>query len=179
LIERAWQSHAAPTGASETRRSAPYDPRADGELSQLLSALDERAAGTGSVSEDEPARKARRFADACANLLIQQTQSAEVFSQLIQRAHARQEYERLDELADAMARRLAPSELCELARSGNVVVRALAHETLSQSPPSLLRALLHDPVDAEVARQVLERQAIEFGSEAARRVLRDYDEYGN
>ena len=176
LLERAWRSTAAAT-TTDARGAAPYDPRADRELSQLLAALDERATAAG--ANDEGARKAQRFADACANVLIQQTQSAEVFAQLIQRAHFRQDYARLDELADAMTRRLAPSELCELARSGKVVVRALAHEVLAQAPTSLLRALLHDPVDADIARQVLERQAIEFGSEEAKRTLYELDEFGN
>jgi hypothetical protein len=78
-----------------------------------------------------------------------------------------------------MTMRLAPSELCELARSANVVVRALANEVLAQAPPSLLRALLHDPIDAEVARSILERQAQEYGLEEASRALRDYEDYGN
>ena len=59
-------------------------------------------------------------------MLTEQTQSAEVLRQLIQRAHERQQFARLDELANAMALRLAPSELCDMARSQNVVVRALA-----------------------------------------------------
>lgn len=176
LVERAWRSPAA--APAEVARAAPYDPRSDRELSQLLAALDERASGSGS-SHDEPSRKARSLADACASMLSQQTQSAEVFAQLIQRAHSRQEFARIDELANAMGMRLAPSELCELARSGNVVVRALAHEVLAQAPASLLRALLHDPVDADIARGVLERQAHEFGSEEARRVLLEFDEFGN
>jgi hypothetical protein len=177
LIERAWQSPAS-VSTAEVARSAPYDPRADRELSQLLAALDERAAHPGSPTSDEPSRQARSLADACANMLTEQTQSGEVFAQLIQRAHSRQEYARVEELANAMAMRLAPSELCELARSANVVVRALAHEVLAQAPASLLRALIHDPVDAEVARTVLERQAYEFGSEEARRALREFDEFG-
>jgi len=42
LLERAWQSPTAGAGP-QAARSAPYDPRADRELSQLLSALDERS----------------------------------------------------------------------------------------------------------------------------------------
>jgi hypothetical protein len=178
LVERAWRSSSAATTA-EVARSAPYDPRSDRELSQLLAALDERAANSGTATEDDSSRKARRLADACANMLTQQTQSAEVFAQLIQRAHARQQFALVDQLANGMSMRLAPSELCELARSGNVVVRALANEVLAQAPASLLRALLHDPIDSEVARSVLERQAHEFGIEDAKRALRDYEEYGN
>ena len=173
LLERAWQSMASTVG----EHARPYDPRADRELSQLLAALDERTQRR--EGEDEPAQQAQRLADTCVQMLTQQTQSAEVFAQLIQRAHARQQYARLDELANGMAMRLAPSELCDMARSPNVIVRALAQEVLAQAPTSLLRALLHDPVDAEVARSVLERQAHEFGSEEARRTLREIDEFTN
>ena len=174
LLERAWQS----TPPAPVEQSRTYDPRADRELSKLLSALDDQAQREGGTSEDESAREARRLADTCVQMLTQQTQSAEVFAQLIQRAHARQQFARLDELANGMALRLAPSELCDMARSPNVVVRALANEVLTQAPPSLLRALLHDPIDAEVARSVLERQAHEFGLEEAKRTLREIDEFG-
>ena len=174
LLERAWQA----TPPAPVEQSRTYDPRADRELSKLLAALDDQTQRESGKTEDESARQARRLADTCVQMLTQQTQSAEVFAQLIQRAHARQQFARLDELANGMALRLAPSELCDMARSPNVVVRALANEVLTQAPPSLLRALLHDPIDAEVARSVLERQAHEFGLEEAKRTLREIDELG-
>ena len=175
LLERAW---ATPTVAAspQAARSAPYDPRADRELSQLLSALDDRAR---EATDDESARKARRLADTCAGVLTEQTQSAEVFAQLIQRAHKRNDYARVDALASVMAQRLAPSEVCELARSQNVVVRALAHEALAQMPPKLLVMLLRDPVDAMVARYALERQATEYASEEAYRALREFENFSS
>lgn len=173
LLERAWQSMPAATG----EQARTYDPRADRELSQLLAALDERTQRDAGA-EDESTKQARRLADTCVQMLTQQTQSAETFAQLIQRAHARQQFARLDELANGMSQRLAPSELCDLARSPNVVVRALAQEVLAQAPTSLLRALLHDPIDADVARSVLERQAHEFGLEEAKRTLREIDDFG-
>ena len=176
LVERAWQSSTG--GASlPSQRSAPYDPRADRELSRLLAALDERAS-EAEPSNDEPSRRARRFADACANMLTQQTQSAEVFEQLIQRAHERKDYARVDSLAGMLVERLAPSEVCELARSNNVIVRALAHEALTQLPAPVLTALLRDPVDAAVARFALERKASEFASEEALRALREFEDLG-
>ena len=175
MLESAWQSSSE--AAASDKRPVAYDHRADRELTQLLDALDERAAKSG--AGDVPARQAQRLADACAKMLAQQTQSAEVFAQLIQRAHARQDFARLDNLANAMAQRLAPSELCDLARANNVVVRALAHEVLAQAPVSLLSTLLHDPVDADVARVVLARLGHEFGSEEARRVVRDFEDFGN
>ena len=154
----------------------PYDPRADHELSQLLAALDEHTIEKGQPAGDA-GREARRLADACASVLTQQTQSAEVFAQLIQRAHLRKDFARVDALAGMLSERLAPSEVCELARSNNVVVRALAHEALTQMPAARLMALLRDPVDAMVARHALERQATEYASEEAYRALRDFEDY--
>jgi len=172
LLERAWQSSGV--GAPpQLPRATTYDPRADQELSRLLAALDEHAQQIETTSGREAARESRRLADACANVLGQQTQAAEVFAQLIERAHQRKNYAQVDALAALMPERLAPSELCELARANNVVVRALAHEALTQLPTSLLAALLRDPIDAVVARQALERQAGEFDSEDAQAVLRE------
>jgi hypothetical protein len=173
LVERAWQSSTA--GTAQVQRAAPYDPRADQELSQLLAALDEHAGQVEQASGREDARQARRLADACANVLSQQTQSAEVFAQLIERAHQRKDYARVDALAELLPERLAPTEMAELARANNVVVRALAQEALTQFPTSLLAALLRDPVDAMVARQALERQAVEFASLEAQQVLNDFE----
>ncbi|HEX7721022.1 MAG TPA: hypothetical protein VF397_02615 [Pyrinomonadaceae bacterium] len=172
LVENAWRS-ASSGSAPQVPRSAPYDPRADQELGQLLAALDDHAQQTESSAGREGARESRRLADACANVLSQQTQSAEVFAQLIVRAHQRNNYAQVDALAERLPERLAPSELCELARANNVIVRALAHEALTQLPTSLLAAVLRDPVDAVIARQALERQATEFGSEDAQRTLRE------
>ncbi len=178
LVERAWKSSAGGPGVPSPR-SVPYDPRADRELSRLLAALDERAGEAEPSANDEPSRRARRFADACANVLTQQTQSAEVFAQLIQRAHERKDYARVDALAGILFERLAPSEVCELARSSNVIVRALAHEALTQMPAPVLTALLRDPVDAAVARFALERKASEFASEDAQRALRELEDFGS
>ena len=175
LVERAWKSSAGGS-VMQVPQSTPYDPRADHELSQLLAALDEHTVQAGLPAGDA-SREARRLADACASVLTQQTQSAEVFAQLIQRAHQRKDYARVDALAGMLSERLAPSEVCELARSNNVVVRALAHEALTQMPASLLMALLRDPVDAMVARHALERQATEYASEEAYRVLREFEDF--
>lgn len=173
LVERAWQSSAA--GSAQVQRATPYDPRADQELSQLLAALDEHAGQVEQGSGRDGARQARRLAEACANVLSQQTQSAEIFAQLIERAHQRKDYARVDVLAGLLPERLAPSEMAELGRANNVVVRALAQEALTQLPTSLLAALLRDPVDATVARQALERQVTEFASLEAQQVLNDFE----
>ena len=176
LVERAWRTTPGAVAAIPRTQTAAYDARADAELSGLLIALDEQAGELAGPANDERSRKARRMADTCAGLLMEQTQSAEVFAKLILRSHALKDYASMDRIADALAKRLAPSEVCELARSNNIIVRALAQEVLTQAPPSILSALARDPVDASEARLALIRQAQEYGSETARRVLRELEQ---
>jgi hypothetical protein len=172
LVVGALQSSSAGTGnISPARGGAAYDARADWELSRLLAALDKRALEAGVSLNAEQAQELRRMAETTASLLQSQTQSAEVFAQLVERAFGFKDYARIDALADALTERFAPSEICEVARSPHVVARALAQEALAQSPTTLLLGLLADPVDSEVARDALERQATDYGSEEARRIV--------
>jgi hypothetical protein len=173
LVERALQ---ASNTASLQARNIPYDPRADLELSRLLAALDDRASETGTVLETEKSKRLRHVANTCAAVLQDKTQSAEVFSQLVRRAEQQRDYRRIDALADALVSRFAPSEICELARSEDVVVRALANEALTQFPTSVLVGLLSDPVDSEIAREALRRQAVEYGAEEARQIVNALDQ---
>lgn len=178
MVERALQSSGAQAAATppQRREKRPYDASADWELSRLLAALDERSAEAGASLNAEQEKELRRMADTTALVLQNQTQSAEVFAQLVARAHRLHEYARIDQLADTLAARFAPSEVCELARNNNGVVRALAQESLAQTPTNTLISLLADPIDAEIARDALERQAIEYGSEEARRIVHLLDQ---
>lgn len=161
-----------PTATAPARSGGVcYDARADWELSRLLSVLDERAAEAGTSLNISQSQDLHRMAEVTASVLESQTQSAEVFAQLVERAYRLHDYKRIDVLADALATRFAPSEVCELARSANTVVRALAQEALAQSPTATLVQLLSDPIDAEIARDALERQAHEYDSELARQVV--------
>jgi hypothetical protein len=172
LVERALQTPRAPPAPVRSPNAAntPYDARADSELSRLLAALDERAQETGAALEAEKKTQLRHMADTCAAVLQEKTRSAEVFAQLVRRADNQRDYARIDLLADALTS-YVPSEICELARSQDVVVRALANETLAQFPTSMLIGLLGDPVDSEIARDALRRQAIDYGSEEARQIV--------
>lgn len=178
LVEKALQSSAAGSAVTQPARTEgrPYDARADWELSRLLTALDESAKEAGASFNAEQAKELRRMADTTAFVLQSQTQSAEIFAQLVARAHRMHDYARIDQLADALTIRFAPTEICELARCNDPIVRALAQEALAQSPISLLVGLLVDPVDSEIARDALERQAIEYGSEEARRIVNVLDQ---
>lgn len=166
LVLRALQ----PAGPSSGSAS-PFDARSDLELSRLLTALDEGAAESDPQALREQRRKLRAVADTCAAVLQEKTQSAEVFVQLVARAELQHDYKKIDSLADALSLRFAPSEICELTRSQNTIVRALAHEALIQVPTNVLIGILRDPIDSDVARDALARQAREFGSEQARQIM--------
>lgn len=158
---------------SQSRRfsSAPYDARADWELSRLLAALDERAIEDAGTLSSEQLKELKRMADTTAQVLQFQTRAAEVFAQLVARAHARNDFARIDALADALTDRFSPAEVCELTRSTDPVVRALSMEAMVQIPTGSLIPLLIDPIDAEIARDAIERQAFEYDSEEARQIL--------
>ncbi|MDQ1639886.1 MAG: hypothetical protein QOF62_3225 [Pyrinomonadaceae bacterium] len=166
--------HALQNPPPAPARSVPYDARADQELSRLLTALDERAREAENL-ETEKGNQLRHIANTCAAVLQEKTRSAEVFTQLVRRADKKRDYKRIDALADALTR-FAPSEVCELARSPEVVVRALSSESLAQLPTSVLIGLLSDPVDAEIARDALRRQADDYGSEEARQIVGALDQ---
>ena len=168
LVERALQGTSSGT---PTARNFQYDARADLELSRFLAALDERAAEKSNTLDVETVAKLKSIADTCASVLQEKTESAEVFAQLVRRAETQKDYKRIDVLADALTSRFPPSEICELARSEDVIVRELANEALSRCPVSVLAGLLNDPVDAETARSALRRQVAEYGSEDARQLL--------
>jgi hypothetical protein len=137
-----------------------------------LAALDERAAEKGGDAlSAEQSGELVRMAETCATVLHRDARSAEVFAQLLERALHAKDYARVDVLADVLTTRLAPSELCEMARHLNPAVRAVAQEAMLQLPTAVLVALLGDPVDADVARAALESQADEYESEEARFVV--------
>lgn len=173
LVERAL--HASSTG-TQTPRNFQYDARADLELSRFLAALDDRAAEKTDALDAEKNGKLKSIADTCAAVLLEKTESAEVFTQLVRRAESQRDYRRIDTLADALTERFPPSEICELARSEDTIVRELANEALARCPVSVLTALLSDPVDAETARAALRRQIVEYGSEEARAIVNALDQ---
>ena len=169
LVERAL------TG-TQVSRNFQYDARADLELSRFLAALDDRAAEKTDALDAEKGGKLKSIADTCAAVLLEKTESAEVFTQLVRRAQMHKDYRRIDTLADALTSRFPASEICELARSQDKVVRELANEALARCPVSVLAGLLSDPVDAETARAALRRQIVEYGSEEARLLVNALDQ---
>lgn len=168
FVEHALQT---PNGGIQAIRNFQYDARADLELSRFLRALDERASEKNNALDSENVQKLKSIADTCATVLQEKTESAEVFSQLVSRAEALRDYKRIDVLADSLINRFPPSEICELARSEQVIVRELANEALARCPVAVLATLLADPVDCDIARAALRRQIAEYGSEEARQIV--------
>lgn len=168
LVERALQASA---GATSVSRTFQYDARSDIELSRFLAALDDRAAEKADALDAEQGGKLKNIADTCAMVLLEKTESAEVFTQLVRRAESQKDYRRIDSLADALNNRFPPSEICELARSADLVVRELANEALARCPVALLASLLNDPIDAATARAALRRQVVEYNSDEARQMM--------
>lgn len=180
IVERAFlsaqTSSAGAASAAPRTREAPYDARAESELSRLLTALDNRAAEAGQVIlSTEQLRELRSMAETCALVLHNESRSAEVYAQLLERVLNARNYAGVDALADTLPVRLAPSEVCELARHPNRAVRAIAQEALLQIPTSVLIELLSDPIDSDIAREALKRQAGEYGSEEARWIVNELE----
>ncbi len=119
------------------------------------------------------------MADLCANVLESQTESAEVFIQLAQRALARNNFKKIDALSDVLFERFTSGEIAEVIRQTNMPqIKAIAYETLVVLPVSLIIPLLDDPLYFEIACNALEQQAVEFESDEARSVLEELDYLG-
>jgi hypothetical protein len=149
-----------------------YDAHADWELSRLLSALDEQAKDAEIKKDAEKLSEIRSLADACASVLQDRSESAEVFVQLAERALLRHDYKKIDTLADILAKRFSVGEIAEIIRQTELPqIRAIAFETLALLPSASLVTLLDDPIYHEIAHLALEQQAFEFDNEEAQQIL--------
>lgn len=168
--------------AAKSNQKFSYDAHADWELSRLLSALDEQANSTEVKEDAEKLREIRQFSSACAKVLEAQTASAEVFIQLAKRAIARNDYKKLDALADVLLTRFSAGEIAEIIRQTDMAqIRAIAYETLALLPVSAIMTILDDSIYTEIAVNALEQQAFEYDSEEARELLEQlsFDEIGD
>lgn len=164
------------SNAPAQKQKFSYDARVDWELSRLLSALDEQTADAKAVNNAEKLREISQLAEACASVLQMQTESAEIFIQLAERALRRRDYKKIDELTNALLKRFSVGEICEVVRqTTNPAIRALAYETLALVQVYLLIPLTDDPIYSEIVRNALEQQAFEYESEEARIVLDQLD----
>lgn len=174
MLVGALQAGSANTPTAQTQFS--YDAHADWELSRLLSALDEQAKTAEVKNDAEKLREIKQLAETCAELLESKTASAEVFIQLATRTLQRNDFRKIDRLADILADRFPAGEVAEIIRQTEAAqIRAIAFETLAMMHVSALIPLLDDAVYYEIARNALEQQAFEFESEEARELLEQID----
>src|SRR5215213_534752 len=149
-----------------------YDTQSDWELSRLLFALDEQAKNADLTNNPEKLSELQKLIETCISVLEAQSESAEVFIQLAERALARRDYKEIDRLADLLAERFSVGEMCEIARqTSNAAIRAIAMETIALMPVEEIVPSLDDPIYEDIARAALEMKAFEYESEDARRVL--------
>lgn len=156
-----------------------YDTHADWELSRLLAALDEQTKEAEVKKDAEKLREIKQLAETCASVLQTKTESAEVFIQLAERVIQRNDFNKLDKLADVLAERFSASEIAEIVRQSELAqIRAIAYETLTIMPVPFLLPLLDDSLYFEIARNALEQQAFEFDNEDAQQILEqlEFDE---
>jgi hypothetical protein len=164
-------------GAMQTSLNTPkpkfsYDAQSDWELSKLLTALDEQSNSSEIKENREKREEIIRLTETVTSVLEAQTESAEVFIQLAERALARRDYQKIDKLSDSLILRFSASEVCEIVRqTDNPAIRALGLETLALFPTQKLVQLLDDSLYEEIAQSALEQQAFEYEIEDARQVL--------
>ncbi len=153
-----------------------YDTHADWELSRLLFALDEQTDDEKIKKDAKKLNELKQLAETCAKVLQAQTESAEVFIQLVKRALKRLDYNLIDKLADMLAQRFSVGEIAEIIRQTNTPhICAIAYETLAMKPVSAILPLLDDPIYFEIARIAIEQQAFEFDNEEAQSILEEID----
>jgi hypothetical protein len=164
-------------GAIEASPTAPkqkfsYDAHADWELSRLLSALDEQTKDATIRAIPEKLAEIKVLAETCAGVLQAQTESAEVFIQIATRTLERNDFKKVDVLADILFERFSAGEIAEIIRSTELAqIRAIAYETLALLPTAYILPLLDDSIYYDIVRNTLEQQAFEFDNEEARQVL--------
>lgn len=153
-----------------------YDTHADWELSRLLVALDERLKETEVKKSVKKLNEINQLAETCIEVLQAQTESAEVFIQLAERALQDRDYEQIDTLADIMTERFSVGEMCEIVRQAeNPAIRAIAMETIALMNVEEIIPSLEDPIYQDIARNGLALKAFEYGSMEARQVLENFD----
>lgn len=181
-VERVWEGLRPITkkmlvGAMQPNLNAPkpkfsYDAQSDWELSALLSALEEQANDSEVKNNAEKSREIKQLAETITKVLEAQSESAEVFIQLAERALNRKDYQKIDLLTDGLINRFSVGEICEIIRQTDTpAIRALGFETLAIMPTQKLLQLVDDPLYDEIARIALEQQAFDYENEEARQII--------
>lgn len=181
-VERVWEGLRPMTkkmlaGAMQSNINAPkpkfsYDAQSDWELSELLSALEEQSNDSEIKNNADKSREIKQLTETVAKVLEAQSESAEVFIQLAERALKRKDFQKIDRLTDGLINRFSVGEICEIIRqTENPAIRALGFETLAIMPTQKLFQLIDDPLYDEIVRISLEQQAFDYENEEARQII--------
>lgn len=155
-----------------------YDAKADWEVSDLLTAVDEVSTTPAIAADAGKLHELELLANTCVRVLLDRSASAEVFILLASRSIRANDFAGLDKLTDVLAERFSASEIAEIIRQTEVPqIRALAFETLAMLSVQLIEPLLDDPLYTNIAIIALEQKAWEFESEEARDVLEQLDRF--
>ena len=161
------------TKKNPKKQNVSYDAHSDWELSRLLGALDE---SSDKERNSADVKEMNRLADICVSVLEDKTVSAEIFIQLAKRALKRNDFSKIDKLADVLHARFPASEIIEIVRQTDVAqISAISYETLAIMPVSSIVPHIKDPLYFEIACNVLDQQANEFQNPEAKQVLARLD----
>ena len=150
-----------------------YDAHSDWELSRLLDAID---ASTHNKTDTIDVKSVIRLAEICVNVLENKTVSAEIFIKLAKRALNRNDFAKIDKLADVLYERFSVGEIFEIIRLTNIAqISAISYETLALMPVASIVPHVKDPLYFELACNVLDQQANEFQNPEAKQVLARLD----
>ena len=145
MLVGALQAKSGNATAAPTQKFS-YDTQSDWELSRLLTAFDEQLKDAEVRKNPEKYAEVSQFAETIVSVLQTQTELAEVFIQLAERALEQKDYKQIDLLANALAERFSIGEMCEIVRqSGNPMVRALGNGNNSADADRRNRAVARRP----------------------------------
>ncbi len=159
-----------------SRKKFSYDKQTEWEVSGLLTVLDEQIGNEKIRKNAEKLSEIKDLAKTCEQVLEAKIESAEVFIQLAERALFRNDFDKIDELADILLERFPASEIAEIIRQTDMSqIRAIGFETLVLLDIAALLPLFEDPLYSEIAQISIEQKAFEFDDPEAQMFLEGFD----
>lgn len=171
-----WQDSHPENPVSKVKQKFSYDKKTEWEVSGLLNVLEEQIGNPKIRKNPEKLSELKNLAKTCEQILEAKIESAEVFIQLAELALFRNDFDKIDKLADILLERFPASEIAEIIRQTDMSqIRAIAFETLVLLSVSAILPLFEDPLYSEIAQITLEQKAYEFEDEEAQMFLEEYD----
>ena len=171
-----WQDLSRDNPSVKSKQKFSYDKKTEWEVSGLLNVLEEQIGKPKTRKNAGKLRELKSLAKICEQVLEAKIESAEVFIQLAELALFRNDFDKIDELADILLERFPASEIAEIIRQTDMSqIRAVAFETLFLLDVAAILPLFEDPLYNEIAQITLEQKAYEFEDEEAQVFLGEFD----